>query len=337
MTADPTPPARAVPEAPDVPRFSASQGARALECCGLGPLTEWCEVGANPINCLYRAECGGSAVYFLKVQPRGGFFLGTQAAVTQLLASATDLPVSGFCHHETDPGILGYPYLIASGLPGTEGRAAFEAAGDGDRCDMLRQFGQVTARIHRVRPAPDIDLPTRDLSRWRQTIEEKLLRNQPLISSLPPDSRNRLPGIAATLDQVDVDLAPGPQAVLWGDAALHNLLFDEGLQVSGVLDFENAGFGDLLADQLHVAGDFDVRRPREIYGQPQYLESFWAGYQAGGGVRIQPTGTYLHIRTATQKATGICWFWETLGSLHRKTGQWLDELEGALSELAESC
>lgn len=58
------------------------QGAQALERRGLGPLTDWREVGANPINCLYRAECGESSVYFLKVQPHNGFSLPTQAAVT---------------------------------------------------------------------------------------------------------------------------------------------------------------------------------------------------------------------------------------------------------------
>lgn len=321
--------------APEKPHFSALQGAQALGRCGLRPLTDWREVRANPINCLYRAECGVSSVYYLKVQPQGGFSLETEATATELLAAATALPVSGFCHYEASPDILGCPYLVIGGLPGVEGRAAFEAAGDGDRCDMLRQFGEATAVIHLVSPAPDTDLPVRDLSQWRQTIETKLLGNQPLVSSLPPEGRSRLPAIAAALDRIDLDLEPVPQGVLWGDAALHNLLYDENGQVSGVLDFENAGFGDLLVDQLHVVGDFQVRAPREIYSQPHYLEAFWSGYLAAGGSRIEPGSTYLRVRTAAQKAGSICWFWHVLGAPHRRTGQWLDELEGALLELAE--
>lgn len=63
------------------------------------------------------------------------------------------MPVPGFCRYEANPDILGYPYLVIGGLPGAEGRAAFEAACDGDRCDMLRQFGGITALIHLVSPA----------------------------------------------------------------------------------------------------------------------------------------------------------------------------------------
>jgi len=317
------------------PTFSAAQGAEALARHGLGPLLEWREVGANPTNCLYRAECSDAKVYFVKIQFRKAFSLEVQCRVTELLRERTELPVSEICAFGGEDRIFGHPYLISSELPGASGRTFFEETDDGKRLPLLREFGAAVAVIHRQQPEEE-GLPTRDLRSWRETVREKLLDNRPLIEALPVECRERLDGIAERLGRIDAEPEGTPRGLLWGDATLHNLLVDGEGHITGVIDFENGVVGDLLVDQLHVSGDFRVRSPREIYGRAEYPEAFWDGYLKAGGIRVEPGEIYMKIRAVAQNAGSICWFWEALGLLHPRTPDWLDELEVALKGLEES-
>ena len=314
------------------PTFSIAQGAAALARHGLGSLRGWCEVGANPTNCLYRAECSDAKVYFVKIQFRKAFSLEVQCRVTELLRERTELPVSELCVFGGEEWTFGHPYLISSELPGASGRVFFEETDDEKRLRMLREFGAAVAVIHRQQ-LEEGGLPTRDLRSWRETVREKLLDNRPLVSLLPVECRGKLDGIAERLERIDAEPEDTSRGLLWGDATLHNLLVDGEGHINGVVDFENGAVGDLLVDQLHVSGDFRVRSPREIYGREEYPEAFWDGYLEAGGIRVEPGERYLKIRAVAQNAGSICWFWEALGLLHPRTPDWLDELEVALKGL----
>lgn len=322
---------RASREKPD---FSAAQGAAVLARHGFGALQEWHEVGANPTNSLYRAECVGAEVYFVKIQFRKAFSLEVQCRVTELLRERTELPVSEVCAFGGEDRTFGHPYLISSELPGASGRTFFEEADDEKRLRLLREFGAAVAVIHQQKPE-DGELPMRDLRSWRETVREKLLDNRPLIEELPAECRERLDGIAERLDRIGAEPEDTPGGLLWGDATLHNLLVDGEGYITGVVDFENGAVGDLLVDQLHVSGDFRVRSPREIYGRAEYPEAFWDGYLEAGGVRVEPGKRYLKVRAVAQNAGSVCWFWEALGLLHPRTPDWLEELEVALKGLKE--
>ena len=70
-------------------------------------------------------------------------------------------------------------------------------------------------------------LPVQDVTQWREDIRRRLLYNQDLVADLPEDCQAKLPTIEDLLDKIDVVPNPSPQGLLWGDAAIHNLLVDD--------------------------------------------------------------------------------------------------------------
>ena len=316
------------------PTFSAERGAVALDGLGLGSIIEWAELEANPTNGVYKAVCCDGS-YIVKIKYRRAFSLAVEHKMTTLLRETTTLPVPELCVLCENTDAFGHPYLISSLLPGIQGRDFFERRGTSDdrRCRLLKEFGSVVAIINEQGVSDGL-VPVQDMTEWREDIRRKLLENQELVAHLPEDCQAKLPTIEDLLDRVDVVPDPGPQGLLWGDAAIHNLLVDDDGHIVGIHDFENGATGDLLHEQLHVAAEFS-REPQEIYGRHHYPQMFWAGYVEAGGVRIEPDETYLRVRQATMGA-GLCWFWEVLGVFHPRTPQWLDDLEGALRGLVES-
>ena len=318
------------------PTFTAEQGAVAFDRQGLGSVIEWTELEANPTNCVYKAVCCDGS-YVIKIKYRKAFSLAVDFNITALLRDTTTLPVPEISVLCEDTDAFGYPYLISSLLPGTQGRDFFEmpSTSDDRRCRLLKEFGSVVAAINEQRVSDGL-LPVQDVTQWREDIRRKLLYNQDLVADLPEDCQAKLPIIEDLLDKIDVVPNPSPQGLLWGDAAIHNLLVDDDGHIVGIHDFENGATGDLLHEQLHVATEF-TREPQEIYGRDHYPQEFWAGYAEAGGVRIEPDETYLKVRQATFViGAGLCWFWEVLGAFHPKTPQWLDDLESGLKSLVDS-
>ena len=312
------------------PPFTKEQGSAAFERYGLGRLLEWSPVEANMINSVYRAS-STEGCYFVKIQFRPGFSLKAQEEATLIAREETDLPICDVCILNDDAEPFGHPFLICSSLPGTHGRTLFEEADEALQRQILRGYGSVVACLHRVR-AMEHTLPERNYVGWRDKIRRNFLQDSELVNALPTACQARVPIIAELLEDVDVELAPVPQGFLWGDAVLHNLLLENNGKVTGVIDFENAGWGDLLLDQFHVESEFNGRKPREIYGRAGYREEFWHSYEQAGGVRTEPEETYVKVRKAVQ-AAGFSWFWKAARVLGPRVASNIENLETALREL----
>ena len=312
------------------PSFTVEQGSAALAKHSLGELTDWEPVQANMINAVYRAH-SSEGCFYLKIQFRPGFSLKSQADATSLVQKATDLPVSSTCLFDGSADPFGHAYLICDALPGRPGRSLFEEADETLQREILQQYATVVAKLHQIEITSST-LPKRNLRDWKNRLREDLLNESDLIQALPPDSRSRISVLADLLETAIADLPPVPQGFLWGDAVLHNLLMDSKGQVTGVIDFENAGWGDLLSDQLFIESEFHGRKPREIYGRPDFRDLFWSSYEQAGGTRPDPDETYVTVRRAMQ-AAGLSWFWKAAAVLPPRTTQLIESAEEALRNL----
>jgi aminoglycoside phosphotransferase (APT) family kinase protein len=242
--------------------------------------------------------------------------------------------VSTLCILSEEDEPFGYTYLICDSLPGSDARSAFENGSDCLRKAILRGFGAAVALLHSLDRVPG-PLPKRSLANWRDRIRLEVLENADVVESLPMDSQERIPAIAEILDALDIETGPIPQGFQWGDAALHNVLVARDGRITGLLDFENSAWGDLIDDQLFIDADFDIRTPRDLYRRPEYREEFWSSYERAGGRRVTPTERYRGIRKASQ-VTGLLWFWRALGMLPPWAPKAIEELQNALEELHEA-
>ena len=311
------------------PVFTKSQGALAFHKHGLGPLDIWEAQEANMVNAVYKATTP-QKTYFVKVKFRTGFSLRVQADALRIIRSATDLPVGAVSICDEDDGPFGHPYLICDELPGKSARELFEKSGLAVQRQILREYGRIAAALHQI-DHDGSELPRRGLHDWRERLTNCFLDDHELISALPPTARDRIPVIRDLLATTTAVVTPTVQSFQWGDAVLHNLLVDASGHVTGVIDFENACYGDLLEDQLHIESEFDVRKPREIYGTAEFREEFWDSYERHGGTRTKPDETYLAVRHAMQ-AAGISWFWTGARVLPPRTLTYIEDLECILRD-----
>jgi len=313
----------------DKPIFTKDQGDIALARHGLGALQTWEPVDSNMINVVYKATSSRDS-YFVKIQFRTGFSLKTQSETTQLIRASTQLPVCDICilDEETEP--FGHPFLISNQLQGQLGRGLFETGDASLQRQILKEYGKTVAQLHAMNPTTH-NLPTRTYRNWKNTIRTRLLDNDGLIAALPKTCQERIPIISELLDRAEVNLESVPQGFIWGDAVLHNMFFDRQGNLTGIIDFENSAWGDLLFDQLHMQAEFR-RSPQEVYGQKDYPEELWRGYEQAGGIRPTPSNAHLAVRKAEQ-ASGFSWMWNAMGVFPPQTPTHIEELENTLRAL----
>ncbi len=182
-----------------------------------------------------------------------------------MLCSSPTVPEISVLCEDTDA--FGYPYLISSLLPGTQGRDFFErpSTSDDRRCRLLKEFGSVVAAINEQSVSDGL-LPVQDVTQWREDIRRKLLYNQDLVADLPEDCQAKLPIIEGLLDNIDVVPNPSPQGLLWGDATIHNLLVDDDGHIVGIHDFEN---GAERGPRQHSAAVRNLRLELTHHGTDQ--------------------------------------------------------------------
>ena len=233
---------RAVTEKPE---FTKRQASLAFEKHSLGPLEVWEEREANMVNAVYRATTP-QKTYFVKIKFREGFSLQVQAEALKIIRSATNLPVGTVSICDEADGSFGNPYLICDELPGHSARQLFEESELSVQRQILREYGRIAAELHKIGHYGS-DLPQRGLTDWRERLTNRFLNDRELIAALPSAARDRIPVIRELLATTTAVTTPTIQTFIWGDAVLHNLLVDASGYVTGVIDFENACYGDLLA------------------------------------------------------------------------------------------
>ncbi|HWG64527.1 MAG TPA: aminotransferase class III-fold pyridoxal phosphate-dependent enzyme [Streptosporangiaceae bacterium] len=140
-----------------------------------------------------------------------------------------------------------YPVRLFTFLPGQATTATALTPG------AIWHFGQVTARLGRAlrgffHPAADYEIL------WDITHAAKL---RPLLTHLP--NGRRMAQVEQVLDRFEARVAPVLPAlrgqVIHGDMSLNNVLFDQRLQVSGIVDFGDMTHAPLVCDLAVAIAD----------------------------------------------------------------------------------
>lgn len=198
----------------------------------------------------------------------------------------TRVPAPPALFYESDPDVLGVPFLATGRLPGSavvpwsrEGRAFLIEVGGGPAGDQLLD---ILVAIHSV-PVDHADLaqvfgpPPESVgvavTRLRETIEKNAVGPEPILT-------DALGWLAANLPECPVP------ALVHGDFRAGNLLF-VGDRISGILDWEFAHLGDptrdlawLMAKSNRISDDLAC----DMIPTAQVLER----YRKAGGRDIDP-------------------------------------------------
>ena len=177
-------------------------------------------------------------------------WLQREAKVLGALADS-GLPIPEVVGHHVDGDT---DWLLMTRIPGDNGWQALVSACPSERRSLLRELGEMLARIHSL-PVPamlsDAD-STPWLDRHRIYAAELSLEDELLSSFGPPP--------------------PEVRTFIHGDFTLDNVLFCEG-RVCGVIDWSGCGAGDPRFD-IALA----LATSPELVLEPPDLEAFFEGY-----------------------------------------------------------
>eukprot|EP00775_Hariotina_reticulata_P010196 gene10196-10357_t len=198
----------------------------------------------------------GNLRMVLRKQPPGKLLASAHAVdrefrVLSALAS-TAVPVPKpllMCH---DRAVLGTPFYVmefANGTIFTDPNLL--EAGPRDRTRIYTRLADTLADLHNLSPAElglqDFGNPgnycKRQVSRWSKQYLASVPQPMPQVMQLISWLQSNVPA---------EDAAPAAAAVVHGDYRLDNLVFDDQLQVSAVLDWELATVGNAWADVAYL-------------------------------------------------------------------------------------
>ncbi|RKU34338.1 hypothetical protein C6496_20290 [Candidatus Poribacteria bacterium] len=199
-------------------------------------------------------------------------------------------------------------------------------------------FGHTVGVIHCLEVEEPEHLRNCNLNQWRKIVKEALLSDADFrkeIAALSDTFYPQLDDLMASVSALRIDEEP---VLLWGDAFLYNLLVKRSsgkVQITGLYDFQFAAYGSCLFDFCKIEGDFRVRRPREIYGHPEYIEQFYKGYKGTGKAVNAPSDTHQILVNIIRNAIQVrYWWWDCFGVLHSKTPEYLKAILVGLAELS---
>ena len=310
-----------------------------LESHQLGRLMTLKSLEANPMNSIFelKPEQGDSLILKIQCRPGIGSLEGEHYTI-QLLKQLTDLPVSHLCLFDNDRDIIPYPYLLSNKLSGESGYAFFERTDHANRMQLSEVLGYIVGVIHCLEVEEPEHLRNCNLNQWRKIVKEALLSDADFreeIVALSDTFYPQLDDLMASVSALQIDDEP---VLLWGDAFLYNLLVKSNggkVQITGLYDFQFAAYGSCLFDFCKIEGDFRVRRPREIYGHPEYIEQFYKGYEGTGKAVNAPLDTHQILVDIIRNAIQVrYWWWDCFGILHSKTPEYLKAILVGLAELS---
>ena len=177
------------------------------------------------------------------------------------------------------------------------------------------------------------------MNQWQGIVKEALLSDENFreeIAALSDTFYSQLSDLMASVSALQID---DELVLLWGDAFFHNLLVKNSgrkIQITGLYDFQFAAYGShayLIWNKIE--GNFRVRRPREIYGHPEYIGQFYKGYEGAGKAANAPSDTHRIVVNIIRNAIQVrYWWWDCFGILHPKTSEYLKAILVGLAELS---
>lgn len=319
--------------------ISTADAAAILEKHQLGRLRTLKPLEANPMNSIFELTLERGDLLILKIQYRPGIgSLKGEHYTIRLLKQLTDLPVSNLCTLDDDKDIIPYPYLLSNKLSGESGYDYFERTDHTNRMQLSEALGHIVGAIHSVEVGELEHIRNCNLRQWQGIIQEAFLNNDDFrqeIAVLSDTFYPQLEDLMLSAAALQIDDEP---VLLWGDAFFYNLLVKSSgskVQITGLYDFQFAAYGNNLFDFYKIERDFRGRRPREIYGHPEYIEQFYKGYKEAGMAVNAPSETCQILVNILRNAIQVrYWWWDCFGILHSKTPEYLKAILGGLAELS---
>lgn len=247
-----------------------------LPAFGVGALIDQVGIAAGMQNSNYFVSTAGGRwvlTLFESLTPAQlDFYL---ALLTHLAQRGIPCPqprvaVDGHCWHP----LAGKPAALLRRLAGSALEVPTPA--------QCRALGALLARLHAA--AADFPAPLANPcgAAWRERTAHRLL------PALSPDERALLEDELAF--QAATDFSGLPRGVIHADLFRDNVLWDDGGQLSGVLDFYFAGEDCLLFDLAVVANDWCADAPA--------LAELLAGYAAVRPLTAAEDAAWLAVRRA---------------------------------------
>lgn len=319
------------------PLFSEQTLAAIFSKHQLGRLEQFAPLGGNVMNSVYdiRLESGRAAILKILVRPFGAAEI--EHRVIDYLRSSTTLPVSSWSILDTACDVCPYPYVIFSKLPGRSAREVFESSDHEIRQQLAQYLGHTVGVIHSLQIPASEFLWNDRLSQCRPVLEEIFFKDaafQAEITACVPAFFLRL---SELLEAIDLSDSEDEAVLLWKDPVFHNMLVkgdSQGITLSGLYDFQFASIGSRAFDLIYVEGDFRGRSPREVYGDPAYLQSFKDGYERSSGFRYEIKECHRTLWNVLSYAREVRNWWDWGRILHPKTPSFLEMLLKSLSALS---
>ena len=212
--------------------------------------------------------------------------LGVQFRVLRAL-EATSVPTPAVYWYESDPAVLGGPFLVMEKVPGTcpspwgrDGRRFYEEAAE--RGGLPVSFTETLAALHTLDwkgagldflgvPEPGTDFARREVAKWRELIELSGHEPEPVLTDL-------ICWLEANAPVTDRFV------LVHGAYRTGNLLIDDD-RISAVLDWELQVIGDPMYDVAYVLTDLN-REGTELLSNLVERDDFYRRYEAATGIEI---------------------------------------------------
>jgi aminoglycoside phosphotransferase (APT) family kinase protein len=241
----------------------------------------------------------------VRMEPRDPIAVGPcrlpeQFAILTAL-HGSNVPVPRPVALETDPSVLGAPFIIVDRVTGEVpipwGADVADAAA---RLRMADRFVEVLARIHAFDwrraglsrllgndAARRIDPAAREIKRWEHVVDTLSLRPEPILREALLWCKRNKP-------------KPDRISLTHGDYRLGNFIWKDG-DIQAFLDWEIAGIGDPMADvgwiSMYAWRDRDPTLWTGLIDRPQFI----ALYERHSGHSVDEERVF---------------FWEVLGNVH---------------------
>lgn len=253
----------------------------------------------------------------LRVQPGGHHIFHKPDIIREFdimagIAAASQVPVPRMLWKEPDASVLGAPFIVMSRIRGTvpQGKPSINLVGwlptlqPAERGALYRNGIDALAALHRMDWRRSHDFLFREQD-GRNDLKSHLERLENWYGWAAKGRTYKL--IEAALAHLRTHAAAvdeGDPVLVWGDARMGNVMFDNDFKVAAVLDWEVASIGPagidvgywLMMDDFHSDANGVARLP----GSPDRATTL-ARYEKMAG-RTVPDTEYFELLGATQMA-----------------------------------